>query len=174
MINYFFLGQSFPNPNYFVKGLNYSGYLFLGAWLFENETKFSVMKTIKSLGVFIVLSILTMIATYWYSQKISAASEIFYNYFSPLVILMAVFLFKVILSIPIKSNLLKKMINQVSLCTLGIYCIHVLVINILLSHIVFSGKATWWLTPGLSLMTLIISFVIINTMRKIKLLKYMT
>lgn len=174
MIDYFFLGQSLGKLSYFVKCFGYLGYLFLGAWLFEGEKNFSAIKTTMYSGFFILLSILTMLATYWYSQEINTASEIFYDYFSPFVILMAVFLFKIILNIPIKNSLVRNLISQVSLCTLGIYCIHVLIINLLLSHIGFSGVATWWLTPVLSVSTLIISFVIINTMRRIKLFKYIT
>ncbi|MDD2031067.1 acyltransferase [Pseudomonas sp. 39167] len=147
----------------------YFGFLLLGAVL-------SDIKISTKIGaiMFISGSIGTAAAMYWHSQLIGRPCETFYDYLSPLVIFSAVGFFCCLMSSD--SHPPTKWVAQAADCTLGIYCLHVLIIGGIFPVFGLSatGINTWFMAPLISIAAFLVSFFIIYAVRLTALGRYVT
>jgi surface polysaccharide O-acyltransferase-like enzyme len=141
----------------------YVGFLVLGAYIADSRPS-------RKAGwlLFLGASVGTMLATYFLSKQHGAACEFFYVYLSPLVVVAAYGLFSVVMSA--RERPAPRWLATLSDCTLGIYGLHVFVMDP-----VFKGqgwKATEgnpWISPLLvATGVFALSFVVVYAVRCIK------
>lgn len=165
----YIIGFGFNPELYFVT--NYVGYYILGYYLANFEISPKWRKLIYAGGIVGVLA--TMYFTYSYTlAQDGVLSEIWYDYHSPNVAIVAIaaFLFA--------KNVMKKEVprplNIINNTSFGIYLIHMLVLNVFADEIFYVIKDS--VHPILSipicvLINLIISSIVILIMKKIPLVK---
>lgn len=171
-IKFDFIGNYYLQPFF---GL--FGYLFLGAYLFDKiNEKYSTNWSLINYFSFILFSVLTMIATFLYSKKIGLPNETFYEFLSPFVLISAICAFNILYSIGLKLEKHSFMINAISRCTMGIYCIHVFIIDRIsvLTGLPGVTNSPWWSIPVTTFFVFVTSLTIIVFMRMIKPLQYVT
>lgn len=148
------------------------GYLFLGAYLFEynKNTCFNYLHLLTYFFILLLSNTLTMLATFYISKKMGSPNELFYNYLAPFVLVSAICAFNILYNIGLKLKKYIKIIRLLAESTMGIYCIHVFIINRLAVSAkisIFIGSL-WWSIPIISMLVFIISFVIILVLRRNK------
>ncbi|OUL88677.1 acyltransferase [Paraburkholderia hospita] len=147
----------------------YVGYLLLGAMLAERKGSVK-----GGLSLFALASVGTMAATYIYSKRLGVPCEFFYVYLRPLVIAAGIGLFMAFMGMQ-KGNS-SKALRVTSDATLGIYCLHPLVIDpIFMGHgwIHLTGRP--WIDPLLAAIgVFIVAFVVISLARLVKPLRWIT
>jgi len=138
----------------------YAGFLLLGAFL-------SDMKINRKLGaiMFGAGSLATMILMHWHSVRVGRPCETFYNYLSPLVIFSAVGFFSYFMSVVPQTP--SKLLARAADCTLGIYCLHIVLIGGIFPMFGLSalGANVWFMTPIVSVLAFCVSMVIIYIAR---------
>jgi len=138
----------------------YAGFLLLGAFV-------SDIKINRWLGaaMFVAGSIATMAIMFWHSVRVGHPCETFYNYLSPLVIFSAVGFFSFFMASDKAEP--SKLLASASDCTLGIYCLHVLLIGGILPMLglVASGANVWFMTPAIALLAFFVSMAIVYIAR---------
>ncbi len=148
------------------------GYLFLGAYVFEVYQK----KLLKgqywwtSAGLFIVFSASTMAATFAYSKHVDAPDPLFYDYLSPFVMAASVCIFNVLYGLGAKLRPYSAILNRVSACTLGVYCIHIFVLDRLedMTGLLNSGESSWWSIPVTAFSVFLLSLGLIMLLRRFR------
>jgi surface polysaccharide O-acyltransferase-like enzyme len=152
------------------------GYVFAGAYLYE------ILQPIKDrralwLFIYLVMSLLTALATVWYSTKVGKPDEFFLQYVSPFVVTASLALFALFLcdlSLPVG---VKKPLILVSNLSLGIYCIHVLVLmEFRKLTFISNGLSTTPLLfiPVTTICVLIVSAAIIGLIRLVPVFRNVT
>ncbi|PIE58032.1 MAG: hypothetical protein CSA33_05075 [Desulfobulbus propionicus] len=152
---------------------DYIGYFFSGAFLYEyrrNVTKYNI---INILGYMISVFCI-MFFTYIFSKKNGSPTEIFYVYTSIFVIMSSLFFYNICYKAGyIINNLFAKIIRYLSQLTLGIYCIHILVMDRL--YVYFSINVNmgnvWWSIPLTAVISFCFSAIIILIIKKIKIIR---
>lgn len=149
----------------------YLGYLVLGAW--------AVGEGVGAKGgvkVFLGSSLCIMVGTWGLTAHFGSPNELLYHYTSPFVIVAAYGLFRIFMSMNLDdcSGFNQKIAPVLSECTLGIFCIHIFVIEIL---IIWMGISVYlgnpWITiPILSVFVFLISFLLVFVFRLIRPLRY--
>jgi surface polysaccharide O-acyltransferase-like enzyme len=153
------------------------GYLFLGAYLYDsNNNAPSRVWYLANIILFFIFSTLTMLATFWYSKQLGVPNEKFYSYLSPYVLLSAICAFNILYNFGLRLERYEGIIRSLSKCTLGIYCVHVFVIDRVQFFIGLSGATSspWWSIPATATVVLAISLAVVLLMRMFGPLRYLT
>ncbi|AZF49217.1 MULTISPECIES: acyltransferase [unclassified Pseudomonas] len=147
------------------------GYVFVGAYAFERVLRQDVNISIPvNCAAFLASSIATAILTYVLSLSEGTPNQLFYSYLSPLVFISAFSAFNILVAAGSHLNKYAKPISMLSGCTLGIYCVHIFVMNrfSLVYGPIIDGESMGWVIPALSLSVFVISFLPIYLMRLYK------
>lgn len=113
----------------------FMGLFFLGAYLYDKRSERSFAWLLLNLFGFIVAGLVIAVSTFLLSVHRGAPAELFYGYKTLFVVLSAVCLFNFCISLPVLSGFPSRLVRNISDCSLGIYCIHPMVIY-------FATK--WW------------------------------
>lgn len=146
------------------------GYLFLGAYVFDRLKEHTGLGIRTALFTFIASSALNAWTTYLLSIQAESFNPTLQGYTSPLVAVAAVSVFWLCLSAGEKLMRLKKTLALLSGCTLGIYCLHAMIMNrtSLIWGPLVEGHSMVWVVPVLSCMIFTITFAIIYLFRLIR------
>jgi surface polysaccharide O-acyltransferase-like enzyme len=141
----------------------YVGYILLGAYLSQLKPHFKL-----GVSTFFIASGMTMLASYVLSRHFGKPCEFFFVYLSPLVVVAAGGLFFAVMSI--KAGTPSKMLTILADCSLGIYGLHVFIIDPVFSSYGISTSVinSWLAIPVVSLGVFTFSFVVIYLLRLIK------
>lgn len=147
----------------------YIGFLLLGAFLAQGKGSVRV-----GLSIFFLASTSTMAATYWVSKRLGTPCEFFYLYLSPLVIFAALGLFMA--AIGLRSGPPSRMLRTLSDCSLGIYCLHVFIIDPVFKRGEISATLgnPWISSLTTSVGVFLFAFVVIYVFRKIPFFRYVS
>lgn len=170
------LGSSYDLrvPYHLEMFIGYFGFLFMGAYLAErSDTDTSGLKVISYFFLFVFGSAMTMWLTYSFSIKVGRPVQIFYEYLSLFVVVSAASFFRLSLAVRAIPNKLGGVISLISVCSLGVYCIHPLVIECVervfaLEHRIGS---TWLKIPIITVVVVMVSVVIVYFARKITIMR---
>lgn len=147
----------------------YFGFLLLGAML--SDIKFSARV---GAIMFISGAAATSIATYWHSSMVGSPCQTFYDYLSPFVIFSAVGFFCYFMRT--NPHTPTKRVASAAECTLGIYCLHVLIIGGIFPAfgLSASGINTWFMAPVISMAAFLLSLTVVYLMRLTAFGRYIT
>jgi surface polysaccharide O-acyltransferase-like enzyme len=147
----------------------YIGYFLLGAFLVEGKSSVK-----NGLTIFVIASIGTMAGTYLISRYFNAPCEFFYLYQSPLVVLAAGGLFMAFMGM--RRGAPSKEVAMLSDCALGIYCIHVFIIDPVFKRAGISATVgnPWITSLSTAMGVFVVSFGVIYFGRKLKVFRYVT
>jgi surface polysaccharide O-acyltransferase-like enzyme len=169
--------QPFLDSNYDPRGpyhlqmfVGYFGFLFLGAYLSERCRDDVSTGWLLANGVGVVFGCgITMWLTYAFSVKAGRPIEAFYTYLSLFIVVAAVCLFNITLSIRKLPPVIGSIVNVISTCSLGIYCIHPLVIDVIgrLTGLESRITSTWLKIPIMTLAVFFVSLAVIYVLRKL-------
>lgn len=154
------------------------GYLFLVAYVFEAYQK-KMMKGQywwTNAGLFVVFSALTMAATFAYSKHVDAPDPLFYDYLSPFVMAASVCVFNVLYGLGAKLRPYSAALNRISACTLGVYCIHIFVMDRLesMTGLLQSDGSSWWAIPVAASCVFAVSLASIMLLRRFRPFQHVT
>ncbi len=152
----------------------YFGYLFLGAYLRQlAEPAFTANTMARggvviSIALFMAFSLLTFAATYMYARQHSQFSLVFYDYLSPLVVGASICACYLLCWAGAVAHRLGPVLKQLADCTLGIYCVHVVVLDIIADIVDLSGsgKAAWLSIPLTAIVVFAISLIAMLVLRR--------
>src|SRR3546814_17854352 len=82
-----------------------------------------------NLALFLLFGTLTMVATYVYSYESGKPQTVFYDYLSPFVAASSVCAFNVLYGAGTRIIEYSGVLEKVSACTLGVYCVHVFIMH---------------------------------------------
>ena len=147
----------------------YYSYFLLGYFMYNFDISKNKRKTIYILGILSVIccAILTFITSYYEGKNV----EYFYNYFSVFTFFEACAIFLFFKHHHFKSeSIYQKKVKTISNCTLGIYIIHVLVLNTLLKFKIIQITSFNQIIsiPTIAILVFLISLLITYLIRKIK------
>lgn len=144
----------------------YAGYFFVGAYLYEMKAPSS--KSWLGFGAF---SAATALLTYMASVKSGQPCSTFYSYSSPNVVAASVCFFAAFMTLPRSAP--SRVIQVVSGCTLGIYCLHMVFLESLLPGVASRIPSTlrWVSAPLEAGLIFAICFVIVHSLRRIKIFR---
>lgn len=153
--------------------LRYCWYLVLGAYLYKRPAPAS---TWPWLVLFVVGGAITALATKSWSLSVGKPHELFFEYYAPFVVISAIGLFNACLSLKITNHRVAAAIKVLSDCSLGIYCVHIMVKDELRLRYGLSALIgnPWVTTPVTVLAVAAISLVIIYVARLIRPLRWIT
>lgn len=168
-----FVENILRNKMYFYFGMGYIAYYVIGNYLYKYEISNKVRNSIYVLGI--CSSIYTVAVSTWYSRKVGEVSVAPYlnTTLNIAIISSAVFLlFKYQIG---KSEFLHKHSKKICClgsCTLGIYVIHVALVEIFSTKVIylFNYRFLYLTVPILSMIIFIISLCITLVIKKIKLI----
>lgn len=129
----FFLAESWdPSQKWGTQLFSgFAGFLMLGAYL--ERCRPAISNTICAF-VYLTSSVAIMLATYFYSTHIGQPNEFFFSYLTPLVVLSSVSAYLLLTGLPTISSSANTLIKLISDCSLGIYCIHPMLIRFFVHH----------------------------------------
>jgi len=150
--------------------MGFAGYAFLGAYVFEHIRLHGPGNAWVNLGGFFVSGALTAAATHALSVLQGVPSQVFYSYMSPLVVLAAICAFRLLIALGGQLVWHSKLLAELSGCTLGLYCLHVFIMN--RASIVYGplieGHSLAWLIPLLAVAVFVLTLIPIYLIRLIK------
>jgi surface polysaccharide O-acyltransferase-like enzyme len=146
----------------------YVGYLLLGAFLADRPHHSKSL----GLGVFALASAATMVGNYWLSTKNGKPCEFFLVYLTPFVVAAAYGLFTALMAA--RTGPGSKALNAIADCTLGIYGLHVFIIDPVFQRQGWQvGSTSAWLSvPAISLGVFLVSLACIFFVRLAKPMRY--
>lgn len=145
-----------------------SGWFFLGAYARDYLSDLRTSK-IHIISLLIISFLAMVIFTWWDSKRIAHndvlfnVSELFRGLHSPITLVYTLCLF--ILMSHSRSNSIMKLIAD---NTLGIYCIHLIILNLTWKIDIVSTLSKWLSIPLISIITFSLCLLVIYTLRKIK------
>ncbi len=160
------------------------GYLFLGAYVHDVYVEHPAKRQywLLSLGLFVLFSVLTMLATYAYSAREGEPDPLFYDYLSPFVLVSSIYAFNVLYGLG--ARLGKSLdvgvdvpgLKQLSACTLGVYCIHIFILHRFdaATGIMEGDASSWWAIPVTAVVVFSVSMVAIMLLRRFRAFEYVT
>lgn len=155
-----------------------AGYLFLGAYVQQAWTQRADKRRYWTWSVcwFLVFSTLTMVATYLYSLHTGRPDTLFYDYLSPFVLASSVCAFNVLYGLGSRARDFASPIRGVAACTLGVYCVHIFVLNVLddVTGVMRNGASSWWAIPITAACVFSLSLSAIMVLRRLKPFEYVT
>lgn len=145
----------------------YIGYLMLGAFIAEGKPNAKV-----GWSIFGLASLGTIGASYLLSRHFGKPCEFFFVYLSPLVVAAAYGLFTAFMAM--RPGAPSRMLTVFTNCSLGIYGLHVFVIDPLfkMKGISVAMGNPWVFAPAIAVGVFAFSFVVIYLLRLIKPLRY--
>jgi surface polysaccharide O-acyltransferase-like enzyme len=145
----------------------YAGYLVLGAYLVDEPAQ-----TGKGLALFTSASISMMAANYLLSRQFDRACEFFLVYLTPFVVFAAGGLFMAFMGL--RQGTPSRRLTLLSDCSLGIYGLHVFIIDPVFMNNVLQVHAgnPWWTVPAIAIGVYATSFLAVALMRLWKPLRY--
>ncbi|CAG4904831.1 acyltransferase [Paraburkholderia gardini] len=148
---------------------SYAGFLLLGAML--NEFKISGRA---GMIMFVAGSLLALLATCWQTARIGSVCQAFYEYTSPFIILASIGFFSMFLSTKPKAP--SAFVARVADCTLGTYCLHVLIIGGIFPRMGFGaeGRDVWLTAPLMAIGGFLISMVLVYGVRLTKIGRFVS
>lgn len=160
---------SFVEIYHFTNFTGYVGFFFLGAYLYDRREKLAAaIPDVGWIALFMGASLATMLSTYWYSVRSGTPNELFYNYLSPFVVLASAAVFLILLGTRFeRSSLPGRIVNAIADNSLGIYCIHLIVLERAATWHWLIGGSHWWTIPANAILALLISMAVIALMRTI-------
>ncbi|KHK61459.1 acyltransferase [Pseudomonas frederiksbergensis] len=156
-------------PYHLQMFIGYFGFLFMGAYLSERSVqKSSSLEVASYLFLFVFGCAMTMWLTYTFSFRVGQPVQTFYGYLSLFVVVAAAAFFKLSLMIMALPKNIGKIIALVSSCSLGVYCIHPLVIDGIESLFALEHRisSTWFKIPIVAFIVFVVSVVIVYFARK--------
>lgn len=152
----------------------YAGYLFLGAYLVEQRKKMPLrIPPAAWMAVFAAASLGTMLLTWRQSVHAGTPDAAFYDYLSPLVVIASIAAFHFLLGARLApGSLAGAVLGTVAANSLGIYCIHLIVLERAATWHWLVGGSHWWTLPVNAALALIISMTIVAPMKKLPLLRH--
>lgn len=108
----------------------FMGLFFLGAYLHEKRSLKSFVCLAMYAAGFVIFGLIIAGLTFHYSVERKSPIEVFYGYQSIFVVLAAICLFKFAVCLPPLNRLVARVVRYISDCSLGIYCLHPLVLFI--------------------------------------------
>ncbi|NTW74985.1 MAG: acyltransferase family protein [Chlorobiaceae bacterium] len=143
------------------------GYLILGAYAAQGN-----VSTKAGWALFAAASCCTMTCTWLVSRWLGKPSELFFDYLSPFVIAAAYGLF--IAFMDTKAGTPSRLVTAISDCTLGIYGLHVFVIDPLFGRngLSIANGNPWLTVPLVSLGVFLATFGIVYLLRLVRPLRY--
>lgn len=152
----------------------YFGYLFLGAYLRQLAEPAFAADTVSwrgaaiSAALFVAFSLLTVAATYMYAHHHSQFSVVFYDYLSPLVVGASVCAFYLLCWAGAAAHRWAPVLKQLADCTLGVYCVHVVVLDMMGSTVAWPGygKAAWFSIPLTAVLVFVVSLAAMLVLRR--------
>lgn len=150
----------------------YAGYLFLGAYLHERRQG-KPASTSMWLTVFVAASVGTMMLTWWASVRGGKADDSFYGYLSPLVVIASIAAFNLLLGVrSVPGSFASSAMNTVAAHALGIYCVHLIVLErAAAGHWLINGSH-WWTLPANAAFVVLVSMALIAPLKRLPVLRY--
>ncbi|RCL29147.1 hypothetical protein C6A77_03575 [Pseudomonas sp. AFG_SD02_1510_Pfu_092] len=150
--------------------MGFAGYAFLGAYVFEHIRLYGPGNALLNLGGFLIAGVLTATATHYLSVQQGLPSQVFYSYVSPLVVLAAICAFRLLLALGGQLVQHSKLLAELSGCTLGLYCLHVFMMNRASIYYgpLIEGHSLAWLIPLLAVGVFVLTLLPIYLARLIK------
>ncbi|MBP6018262.1 MAG: acyltransferase family protein [Burkholderiaceae bacterium] len=160
----------------------YFGYLFLGAYLRQlAEPAFAAGTTswrgmVISAVLFVAFNMLTLVATYMYARQQSQFSLVFYDYLSPLVVGASICACYLLCWAGAAVHRLGPILKQLADCALGVYCMHVVVLDIVgdIAGLPKQGSAAWLSIPFTAILVFVISVISMLMLRRVSLWRRVT
>lgn len=161
------------------------GYLFLGAYVHSTFERWLRQPSYWwcSAVLFIVFSVATMVATWLYSVRQGQPDPLFYDYLSPFVIAAAVCAFNVLYGLGFKADKYARLssqswsvLNQLAASTLGIYCVHIFVLDVFKRHtgLLNGNGSAWWAIPFGAVVVFVVTWALVSVLRTLRPLRYVT
>ena len=151
-----------------------SGFVFLGAYTFDQMRTQPASSVVLDAAGFILCAVCTALATYWLSLSDGAPNQLFFSYLSPLVAVGAFFGFRLLVVLGARLANYANLLKAVSGCTLGVYCLHILVLKA--SSLVYGrlieGHSMLWIIPVLAVSIFLITLAAIFIARLVKPLRH--
>ncbi|WEK29760.1 MAG: acyltransferase family protein [Candidatus Pseudomonas phytovorans] len=150
--------------------MGFAGYAFLGAYIYEQIRLHGPGNIWANLGGFALTGALTAAATHTMSMQQGEPSQVFYSYVSPLVVLAAICAFRLLLALGGRLVRHSKLLAELSGCTLGLYCLHVFIMNraSVFYGPLIEGHSLVWLIPSLALAVFLLTLIPIYLVRLLK------
>lgn len=159
------------------------GYLFLGAYVHDALGRWLHKPNYLrwNLGLFIAFSMITMVATGLYSRHQGKPDPLFYDYLSPFVIAAAVCAFNLLYGWGVKISQRAQLSQQswtvfsgLAASTLGIYCIHIFVLDIfkLYTGLITGNGSAWWTIPFAAVLVFMVAWGMVGALRKARVFRY--
>lgn len=159
------------------------GYLFLGAYVHSRFAQRVHQPAYWSLNLilFILFSLATMIATWLYSSRQGQPDPLFYDYLSPFVVGAAVCAFNLLYGLGVRaagqdgfSPQSWPVLNQLAASTLGIYCVHIFVIDVFrhYSGLTVGNGSAWWAIPLGAVLVFALTWALVSVLRTIRPLRH--
>lgn len=162
LIIWFVVACVFPTVSYFfpavgdlafVYGLSsfvgLSGYVFLGAFCFERIRARGCPSVLSSACGYMLCVLCTALATYWLSMKDGTPNQFMFRYLAPFVVIGSFFGFRLLITLGVRLSRYANPLSVLAGCTLGVYCLHVFVMNrlSLFYGALIEGHSVLWVTP---------------------------
>jgi surface polysaccharide O-acyltransferase-like enzyme len=154
------------------------GYLFLGAYVHEAYQKQTDKRSyvLKNVGMFLLFSLLTMFDTFAYSLREGEPDPLFYDYLSPFVLASSVCAYNILYGLGAKARQYASPLKQASACTLGVYCIHIFILQRMdeATSIMTGQGSQWWSIPLMAVCVFGLSMLSIMALRRLRPFTYVT
>ncbi|NYT38628.1 acyltransferase [Allopusillimonas soli] len=152
------------------------GYLFLGAYVRELYMRQRDRRRywLVNVMLFALFSSLTMLATYAYSRHSGEPDPLFYDYLSPFVLASSFCAFNVLYGLGTRVVEYAGPLKQLSACTLGVYCIHIFILQRLDDATPLMDADNWWSIPVMAVCVFLLSMAAIMALRRFRPFEYVT
>lgn len=152
------------------------GYLFLGAYVHQRFGQRARQPAWwwLNLALFIAFSTLTMMSTWLYSARQGQPDPLFYDYLSPFVIGAAACAFNLLYGLGFRAHKHQALsqqswavLNQLAASTLGIYCVHIFVIDIVRRYtsLMDGNGSAWWVIPVMAVAVFAVTWALVSVLR---------
>ncbi len=145
----------------------FAGYLVLGAYASGTRLRAPAGWALFGCGV-----TCTMVGSYLASVWVGHPSELFFDYLSPFVVMAAYGLFAVFMNM--RQGPPSELVSTVGACTLGIYGLHVFIIDPVFESLEFSpwNGEPWTAVPLVSACVFLVSLLVVYLLRLFRPLRY--
>jgi len=138
-----------------------SGFVFLGAYVFDRIQTQQAPTVLVDAAGFLICAVCTALATYGLSLRDGVPNQLFFSYLSPFVVVGSIFGFRLFVELGARLARHAKVLNVLAGSTLGVYCLHIFVMNRL--SIVYGplieGHSMLWIIPALVFSVFLITLV---------------
>lgn len=174
-----FMGNAygiFPNLSaYYLQTIGgYIGYFFLGAFAMEVGGRSHRSIPWMSAAIYALTSILIAVMTYRLSMEAGKWITVFQAYLTPLVAVGAFGLFTLLMSLRLHlSEFQSRALANFAQCSLGVYCIHIIVRDELARAGVTATYSPFTVTvPAVAMVVMVVSWLAVFVARKVPALRY--